>query len=66
MFENITNKFITNIKKTAKDEINTAIDAQIPFVMGAIVLGVTILSLMSKDKVKTTEQTTITINNYYI
>lgn len=62
MFKKITK----NIINTAKTEINTSVDAQIPIIIGAFTLFIAILSFMDDvPKEKKPDVSTVTINNYY-
>ena len=66
MFEKFTKKFITNATQTVKEEINVSIGKQIPVLLGAIVVCVTVIALMDTKKSEIIEGgTTIVTNNYY-
>lgn len=65
MFKKFTNNIVKSATDVAKDEINNSIRAQFPFVLGAITICVTILTIAQEKKVKNTEPTSITINNYF-
>jgi hypothetical protein len=65
MFEKFTNKIVRNITQTAKGEIASSFDKQIPFIFGVVVIGVTLLSLMDTKKIEKSQASTIVINNYY-
>lgn len=66
MFEKITKKIFDKTKTIAKKEISVTIDKQMPTILGVILVGIIILSFMEPTKKqKTTEASTIIINNYY-